>query len=650
MMPATAAPEPRSESISPVAQIGGTVYALAADGDLLAVGLSDRIVLYDLSSLANPHRTAQYRFGWNDLPITAIALRPPYVYMANATGGFATVQILSDGTMEWRGVVALSGGARDMALEGAYAYIATDDGGLVVVDVSSPVDPRVVGSYVTGQPATAVAVGDGYAYVAAGSDGVVALDVHDPAHPRYRFCLWPAISGDHSQVLDVYLADNTLYAAPDNTPQLSVFTADVSDPEHPVLGATYSLPPWILAQAQQVVADATHVYVRATVWYRMGGGGTYGSVIYAFPVGQPSGTENQPRWSSLAPLHDLTLVSGQVCSVGGDTGLHLIDTLGMASITEELPPGIVQQVSGCGVALVAQKHAVDWLDLHDLVAPAPLGRSFPFATVREEIVAAGAGPTTTVLLLSDWTPAENWQILRPIDHSDPLAPSVGADLMLEDPVYHGLCVDRSVVYLWGSCSYLDLRSLYSLAPLARYQFDSDPASRVIHDVAIQDGVAYCLVQPVGWDSTHLSLVDVRSPAAPAPIVSTSRPGAAEHIAVDGNLVCATETEGTSYRLRVWDLSNFYQPRDIGELSLAARAQCLAMAHGYAYIGLGNQMVAVSLADPSHPLVTASWTCPEPATALQACGRYVTCALGQSGVVILRHNVGLPLYLPLVSDP
>ena len=127
----TASLQAQSSNVQFVGQIGGKTYAAAVQGNYAYVGVGPRLVILNISNLANPVVVGQ-------------------------TG-------------------VLPGFVVDVAVAGNFAYVADGGDGLRIIDVSNPAIPTEVGFYDTPGSAAGVAVAGNYAYVADGGGGLVIL-------------------------------------------------------------------------------------------------------------------------------------------------------------------------------------------------------------------------------------------------------------------------------------------------------------------------------------------------------------------------------------------------------------------------------------------------------------------------------------------
>lgn len=203
-----AAPEP-DMSLYSVAQVGGSVRAVAAGGGRLYVAIGQRLEAWQARSDAGEPR----RLGrWEGLTGPAVALavegRRVYALVADpmlAGQGFR-LEVLDwndPARPEFLGRMTLPGAPMDLQVSGGWLYVAALTGGWQVIDGRDPARLRMVAQ----QPLVAMrtALADDRAAVAAGG-ALWLMDIADPEIPTQ---LGLVVNGGQ----DVALADGILYWA-----------------------------------------------------------------------------------------------------------------------------------------------------------------------------------------------------------------------------------------------------------------------------------------------------------------------------------------------------------------------------------------------------------------------------------------------------
>ena len=165
--------QPQAQNVELVGQIGGSVYAVALQGDYAYIGVGPRLVILDVSNPAQPPVIGQT--GVLPGMVGDVAVAGAYAYVADGEGGLRIVDVSDPAHPAEAGSYDTPGVAYDVAVSGAYAYVADREGGLRIVDVSDPAHPAEVGFYNTPGYAYGVAVAGAYAYVADREGGLIIL-------------------------------------------------------------------------------------------------------------------------------------------------------------------------------------------------------------------------------------------------------------------------------------------------------------------------------------------------------------------------------------------------------------------------------------------------------------------------------------------
>ena len=258
--------------------------------------------------------------------------------------------------------------------------------------------------------------------------------------------------------------------------------------------------------------------------------------------------------------------------------------------------------------------------------------------------------TRTCLLLNDWDPGEDWRILRVVDHSDPISPTIVGETGIWEDVYDDFAVTGDVALLWGRGPNLDLWQLgANPSRIGRHEFSLPPRIYGVHDVTVQGEIAYCVGAHSPSDSYTLSLIDISDPHDPQALVNYGWAGEAQHVAVRGRWACVGgNAPGGGPQIWVWDVSDPLWPWMRGTYVLPEALRDLAMMDGYAIASLANdQVVAIDLSDPYHPRLAATYQSDGEPDGLLVCGRGIGVADGRAGLTILRLSPWLELHLPLV---
>ena len=343
--------QPQAQNVELVGQIGGSVYAVALQGDYAYIGVGPRLVILDVSNPAQPPVIGQT--GVLPGMVGDVAVAGAYAYVADGEGGLRIVDVSDPAHPAEAGSYDTPGVAYDVAVSGAYAYVADREGGLRIVDVSDPAHPAETGSCDTpGSFAWGVAVSGAYAYVADRGSGLRIVDVSDPAHPaEVGFYDTPgqahgvAVSGAYAYVADWG----------------GLRIVDVSDPAHPSEVGFYNT-----LYAVGVAVSGAYAYVAAEF-----------SGLRIVDVSDPA---HPAEAGSCATLYAVGVaVSGAYAYVAdGEGGLRIVDVSDPAHPTEAGScdtPGAAWGVAVSGAyAYVADREGgLRIVDVSDPAHPAEVG-------------------------------------------------------------------------------------------------------------------------------------------------------------------------------------------------------------------------------------------------------------------------------------
>jgi len=156
----------QSANVEFVGQIGGTMNAVALQGNYAYVGVGPRLVILNIANLANPVVVGQT--GVLPAIVADVAVAGNYAYVADEVGGLRIIDVSNPAAPTEVGFYDTPGNAYGVAVAGNYAYVADDLDGLRIIDISNPAAPTEVGFYDALGNAWGVAVAGNYAYIAGG--------------------------------------------------------------------------------------------------------------------------------------------------------------------------------------------------------------------------------------------------------------------------------------------------------------------------------------------------------------------------------------------------------------------------------------------------------------------------------------------------
>ena len=224
-------------------QIGGSINAVAVEGNYAYVALGPRLVVLDISDPTKPTKVGQTGM----LPVSAVwrhapwnlrlLISDPYVYLVDPAEELLVVVDTSDPTNPRQvGYYDTPGNAKDAF--GFYVYLV-DKLGLRLVDMSDPRDPRMAAYYETKWKIEDVSVSGQYAYLAAGKGGLRIVDISAPANPHeVASCEWRRRPIGPIVVREVTKIPPGVTPAPSPTPAA---TSTRSSTPPPLLGGRYAL-------------------------------------------------------------------------------------------------------------------------------------------------------------------------------------------------------------------------------------------------------------------------------------------------------------------------------------------------------------------------------------------------------------------------
>ena len=286
-----------------IGHVGGSVAAVATDGDYLYVGQGPRIHVYDLANLEDPTKIAQTNIL--DSNVRMLEVVGDYVYAFLSSGDripnqFVIVDVSTPSAPQRLGAIPMPSeyewGNADMHIDGDYAYI-TGEHSTRILDVSDPADPQDIGVYSAGGAVTLLK--ENRLLV-----GMTILDVSDPEMPLYLGLLDAPGIADY---FDVVVAGHLLYLS--TTEGLVIL--DVTDLLQPVLvgRSQTELSVGVMALA------GDRLYV-----------GEYGGMLRIFDVSDPQ----MPTELNTLALPDLgydgLAVAGDYVFIGAQTeGLLIVE-------------------------------------------------------------------------------------------------------------------------------------------------------------------------------------------------------------------------------------------------------------------------------------------------------------------------------------
>ena len=587
-----------SVSVTAVAQLGGTFWDAAIDGDVVVAGTGLRVSTFRWSR--EDGLTLLGRSEILDDNVFGLQLIGDRVYAAAGTSGLVIVDVRDLNNPHVVSRTPLRASAIDVAVDAGYAYIAAADG-LRIVDVSLATNPRVVGGRSGPGTARRVVVASNTAYVLEETGGHLwAVDVSNPVEPK------PGASFEEVAT-DLTMSRGLLYVV--GWDGLAVF--DIADPDAPrELGRDAGAGGFALAVRDGVAFVGSY------------------DVLAAYDVADPTSISPVGEIALSEPFPPSMLVAGPdmlVMPIPGpyiepglwttyDVGRRLLvfDTTVPANLSEagrsEYIPTFIGQCGSAGrYAACVGYGGIDLLDLASPEHSEAIGR----LDIDSNIYAAPVVAEDHAFVL-----AYDWSADRPfrrrlvvIDLADPKHLREVASLALPalDDVYGQLELDGHRLFVSGSDG------------LRRIDV-SVPARPIDRGLAIRlaDAWAFEVVHRYAFvvDRQRLRVVELAEDGEGAVVAELALHKRDE--ASGGRLVSDRAHLFVPSRLgglNVIDVSAPRSPRIVGHVAdqpTTGETMCCETA-AFLFDGLlvttGNGLTVFDVADPSEPAVVGAYHAP-----------------------------------------
>jgi hypothetical protein len=235
--------------------------------------------------------------------------------------------------------------------------------------------------------------------------------------------------------------------------------------------------------------------------------------------------------------------------------------------------------------------------------------------------------------------------LHIVDVADPSQPQ---NVGIFDPLHWGVDDFARDVAVKGTIAYVSDRAAGALRlvdisdstqPIELGLFDS-PGGAYAVAAAPDSPLVYLADGAAG-----LRIVDVSKPDSPFEIGSWQTPGVAVEVAISGTLAFVA---GREEGLHIVDVSNPARPQLVATFDTPGLVWGVAVEGAWVYLADGPAGVRLlDVSDPAQPREAAAYVTPGYAWNVAVAGDQVYVAAESGGLVILRHTVLQPRYLPLV---
>ncbi len=650
------------ENLILTAQVAGDISSVALTGSYAAIGLGQTVTVLDVASPTMPVLVG--RSLALSAPVVAMAFaavapahvnrrdQPPAFLYLVAGATLSIVDFTDPLSPTLASSLALPAAAEDVAAAAVptpagswsvYVYVPVGEAGLRIVDVSDPTLPRETGFYDTPGHAWRVAAdltsvpGQVFAHVTDEHRYYYIVNVTDPDQP----VLTASYSGymGMMQSGDVSLAGSYAYIGGDG----GVDIMDLSDITQPrrVVGASMGFIGFIsrLAAAEHrvfVLADSGIVNTvnvanpqRPLVSWRyydtMGGAGEVALAMrpgqetpLAFVASGSRGLQVISGADPTAPMrvgwfnlpgraYGVSLASGSVCEAGECTTqmlAYVADHDGSMHIVDVSQPDQPAQMA------VYDSTGMAWN-----------------ITLDEQIAYVAAGPKG-MRIVDVQDPGQLWELgfFQPYD------------TFIRDVAVAGryaYAADR----MHGRVYSLDMSDPVHPAEIGL--FDS-PGGAYAVAAAPDSSLVYLADGAAG-----LRIVDVSKPDSPFEAGSWQTPSVAVEVAISGTLAFVA---GREEGLHIVDVHDPARPRLVATYDTPGLVWGVAVEGGWVYLADGPAGVRMlDVSNPARPREAAAYITPGYAWNVAVAGDQVYVAAESGGLVILRHAVLQPRYLPLVRQ-
>lgn len=352
---ATAAGLRTTGGVELVAQVGGSVWAVDAEGWRTYAAVGASLVILD----TNKPRATQVvgsvlltEPGEPSRPVSALKAAGSHVYVLHSDD-LRIVSLIDPSRPKT--IAAMDVGGQDIAVDGRHAYLA-HNGGLRILDITDPSAPGVLGDLPLPPTPTSVALAGTYAYVATGR-ALQVIDVRLPAAPRLERSLRLPASACR-------VAGDLLYIAGRD----AIRILDVSQPAEPqLLGELAALAPAdgrTRTLALHLALAEGRLYVARGV-----DPPTEGNALYVIDVSDPAAPRQLSRtsvwqgtvWNLAAGRNEVFLAAGLAGLLAVDVSdpaapvqenLHLLGSAQNLAVVESLAY-VLRSYGGLAVADVA---------------------------------------------------------------------------------------------------------------------------------------------------------------------------------------------------------------------------------------------------------------------------------------------------------
>ncbi|PKO19068.1 MAG: hypothetical protein CVU39_00520 [Chloroflexi bacterium HGW-Chloroflexi-10] len=601
-------------------QMGGSMRAVAVQGETAYVGAGPRLVIVDISEPENPQFLGR-------------------------------TEILPDLV-------------ENVVVDGDYAYVAAFSAGLFIVDVSDPNAPVVVGKKDGPEEAYGITFASPYIFIAGATGVLQAVDVSNPAQPEQ---IWSM--DEFAMGTDVLVNGDYLYAAMGD---LKIY--DISEITQPELIATVPFESALGDTLYSIAIGGEMLYV----FTQNGNMGIYDisnpelpDKKGAFSVGGGNISFNDIAVKDLYVylLNEMGLVifdvideenpqlAGYYNISGAESRLVLTDTLALTVNLDNLQ--IIQISDPKKPTKIGVFETVGWLGgtslIGDYIYLYGISDSFLIADISNSVQ-----PVPGTRYEEDC-----WNKIFPVtsevgyalceyknslalDISDPAKPTTIDEIPIRG-TYKFL--DQKNLYVLNTSlkklSIFDLTDLLNPLQIGSLTLSGNPNGLIL----IEDHL-FILIDK------EIKVIDVSDPAHPTLDTSLAFENKLISIAASGMYLITSQSKNGltgDLGLVIVDVSNPTHPQKVGELDTPEEVNCIVAKDSFVYVADNSSVLMVSLQDPSHPQIVASYPIPageelfsSRTNGLRLVDDLIYVSANGGGLYILKSDYHWDTYLPLMS--
>jgi hypothetical protein len=596
-------------------QMGGSMRAIAVQGETVYVGAGPRLVTVDISDPENPQFLGQTEM----LPhlVENIVINGNFAYVAASYAGLQIIDISNPQ------LPLIVGSETDPTLAFAIAYtnnhvFITDPetGTLRLLNVSDPTHPSPVWSLNGFGGGTDVLVNGDYLYTV--MDTLEVFDISNITQPKLVTSL-PANTLDNGWFYSLAVAENSLYAI-SVTSEFYVF--DISQPDLPEKKGMI-----FLDHNQYLSFDIVVVNQHA-----------YLADYYGLTLIDISDPQNMVKIGDLTPFwftSQLAVVNNIAFLINWD-GMHVIrinDPISPEVIGAYEPGSFMNRMAIIGD--YAYLYGVsDSAVVYDISEPSTPQMTARYADICWHEIVAYSDQIAFATCDSG-----NMSI---VDTANPALPQTIKEIPVRSV---GMAIqDQSLFVINGINSQFlvfDLTDAYNPQQTGSLTLSGSPSGLVL-----VGNYAYTRI------GLQIIIIDISTPCNPTQVSSFTIDDEHAPMVTEGAILVIGQNESG---LAVFDLSNPLTPTKLAEIDTPGAVYDLAIKDSLVYAADYSGVAVVSVTDPSqpqmvayHPVINTALVWPSGAGEVVLKDDLVFVNANAAGVYIFENEYQWTMYLPLVA--